>query len=127
MSIEACRDKDQIWPEIVQGGQYTTIKCLAKFAASGIGRKWRIDDIADAGFILRPRAGIQGKLMRRTEQDAWIVLENILRSVSVMHVPINDCDALGTVAALRMAGSNRYIVEKAKTHRCGTFGMMSRR
>src|SRR5690606_30867181 len=47
--------------------------------------------------------------------------------VSVMHVPIDDGDALGTVAALCMAGSNRNIVEKAKTHCCGTFGMMSRR
>lgn len=65
--------------------------------------------------------------MRRTEQDAWIVLENILRPVAVMHIPINDGDALGTVAALRMAGRNRNIVEKAKAHSRGALGMMSGR
>ncbi len=52
--------------------------------------------------------------MRRTEQDAWIVFENILRSVAVMDIPIDDSDTLRTVALLRMTGSNRNIVEKAK-------------
>lgn len=65
--------------------------------------------------------------MRRTEQDAWIILENILRSVPVMDIPINDSDTLHAMMMLRMTRRNRNIVEKAEPHRGGTLSVMSRR
>ena len=44
-----------------------------------------------------------------------------------MDIPIDDSDTFRAVTPLRMTGRNRNIVEKAKAHRSGKLGMMSRR
>ena len=43
-----------------------------------------------------------------------------------MHVEIDDRDALGPVRPLRLSCRDRGIVEKAKTHGAGAFGVMPR-
>jgi hypothetical protein len=39
-----------------------------------------------------------------------------LRSVAVVHVPVDDCDARRPELGLRVAGRNRDVVEEAKPH-----------
>ena len=47
----------------------------------------------DAGFVRRAGAGIERVLMRRNHQNRRIVIEDVLRSVAVMHIEIHDCDS----------------------------------
>ena len=60
--------------------------------------------VAGAGFALGPRAGVKRHLVRRTIKYRGIVPENVLRAVAVVHVPIDDGDAVGLVPPLRIAG-----------------------
>ena len=49
--------------------------------------------------------------MKRYEEDAGIVVEHILRSVAMVHVPIDDHDPLKTVNTLGVASSDGDIIE----------------
>ena len=51
------------------------------------------------------------------EEHAGIAVKNLLRSVAVMHVPIEDADTLQTIGVTGVGGGNGDIVEKAKAHR----------
>src|SRR5262245_54593937 len=45
----------------------------------------------------------------------------------MMHIEVDNCDALGPVFLLRMTRGNRDVVEQAETHRTLRFGMMAGR
>src|SRR5882672_11798432 len=66
--------------------------------------------------------------MRREKEDTWIIIEDALGAVSMMHVPIDDCHALNfRIMVLRISRGDRHIVEETKTH--GSLGgrVMARR
>jgi hypothetical protein len=65
--------------------------------------------------------------MDTVEHDAWIVVEDILRAVAVMHVPIDDQDARQAECRLRVFGRQGDVVEQAKTHAPLGRGVMPRR
>src|SRR5690606_35576277 len=93
--------------------QYARSERIAEEVAACIRRQRRIDDVAGAGLVLGPGAWIERHLVRRAIEHAWIVPEDVLRAIAVMHVPIDDSDALGTVSLLCMAGSDGCRVEQA--------------
>ena len=64
--------------------------------------------------------------MQRYEQDRVVLLEDLLRSVAVMHVEVDDRDASDAVR-LQRACSDRDVVEDAETHRTFAEGVMARR
>src|SRR5262245_14167035 len=70
---------------------------------------------------------IERHLMRRAIHDARIAPENVLRSIAVMHVPIDDRHTLSAVNGLGMARADRRLIEEAKSHRGRAFCMVSRR
>ena len=78
-------------------------------------------------LLARAGAGIKRHLVGGAIEHGLVVPENILRAVAVMHVPIDDGDALGPVLLLRMAGGDGDCVEKAEAHRRFALGMMTRR
>src|SRR5215469_4755141 len=55
--------------------------------------------------------------MRREIKDGWVPIKDILSAVAMMDVPIDDCDALESVARLSVPGAYRRVVEQAKAHR----------
>ncbi len=65
--------------------------------------------------------------MRRAIKHRRVGLEDILRAVAVMHVPVDDRNALQPVLLLRMTRGNRGIVEEAEAHGAHSLGMMPRR
>src|SRR5215213_9998773 len=69
-------------------------------------------------FAPRSRPRIPRILMRREEVDGRIVVEDPLRAIAVMNVPIDDRDPFDLrIFALRVAGCNRDVVEKTEAHR----------
>ncbi len=55
--------------------------------------------------------------MERDKKDGRVAPEDVLRTVAVMHVPVEDGDALGDQLDLGPAGRNGDITEEAEAHR----------
>src|SRR4029450_11050767 len=72
-----------------------------------------------------PGSRIPGPLMGRKEEHRAVRIKNLLCSVSVMDVPVNDGDALHRVGFLCIARRDGNVVEEAEAHRCGWPGMMA--
>jgi hypothetical protein len=64
--------------------------------------------------------------MRTKEQHAGIVLEGMLGTIAMMHVPIHDQNALQAITFLSVTRRNGDIIEQAKSHGTLALGMMSR-
>ena len=65
--------------------------------------------------------------MRAEEKHGRIGVEDVLRAVAVVDVPIGDGDALHSVFALRIAGRDRDVVEQAEAHAAMGRGVMAGR
>ncbi len=65
--------------------------------------------------------------MERDEEDAVVVPEDRLRAVAVMHVPVDDRDALEPELALGDARRDGDVVEDAEAHRAAGERVMAGR
>src|SRR5437667_11071764 len=82
---------------------------------------------ANARFAASARARIPGILMHRKEEDRGVVIENALRSVSVMHVPVNNCNSLDLrITILRIPSGHSNVIEKTEAHCPLSSRMMAR-
>jgi hypothetical protein len=70
---------------------------------------------------------VGGGLVARGVEHRRVVLEDVLRAVPVMHVEIDNCDALGAVFPLRLAGDDGNGIDEAEAHRPLEIGVMARR
>src|SRR4029078_3139077 len=79
-----------------------------------------------AAPLRRPtRAGIMRILVRAEEENRRILFKAMLRTVSVMHIPVDDEHAAQTVLFLNVARRDSHVVEKTKTHRPVGFRMVT--
>ncbi len=85
----------------------------------------RVEYIADARLPQRSGSGEKRHLMRRSVKQISVGPEDFLRTVAVMHVEIDDGNALRTMLGASVMGSNRDVVEQAETHRPKAFRVMS--
>ena len=65
--------------------------------------------------------------MRGDVEDAWIVVEGILGAIAVVHIEVDDGDALEPVALARVPGGDGDVVQQAEAHRLGRAGVMAGR
>ena len=63
--------------------------------------------------------------MGAEEEDRGIAVEDVLRAVAVVHVPIDDEDAFDAVLLLRVAGRDGDVVEQAEAHAAAGIRMVS--
>ena len=65
--------------------------------------------------------------MDREERDLFVFPKRVLRSVSVVHIPINDEHAIEIMFGDGVSRRDRNIVKQAKTHRTFRYCVMTRR
>src|SRR5256885_17052499 len=66
--------------------------------------------------------------MHRKIKNRWIVIEDSLRAVAVMNVPIENRNAIDFFELLlRITSSDGHIIEETEAHRAIRRGMVSRR
>ena len=80
-----------------------------------------------AGFIRPSRPGIPGRLVDTKEKYRAVFVENILRPVAVVDVPVGDQHSLDTMFALRIAGGECNVVKHAEAHALLRPRVMARR
>ena len=72
-------------------------------------------------------AGIPRPLVHRHEVDVRLVLDERLRPVAVVHVPIDDQHALGAVPSPRVVRADRDVAEETEAHRVRAQRVVARR
>ena len=72
-------------------------------------------------------AGKQRHLVRRGVHHGRIGPEDVLRTVAVMNIKIDDCHAADAVFALGVTGGDRGVVEEAEAHRLRHLGVVAGR
>src|SRR5262245_34616437 len=98
MRVKSSRDQNELWRESLDGGQHAGLHGMPPFAASRSRRQRRINDVVlDAGFARIPRPGIERRLMRGRKQEARLTLGNGLGAVAMVHVEVDDGDAIEAV------------------------------
>lgn len=107
-------------------GRMRTIEC----AVSGTRRERDIDIVSQAfSFAILCNKtlvdGIISILMNRDEKRARVVVEDLLRSISVMDVPIDDGYLLETIDFTSVFGSDGNVVEDAKAETSFGFRVVS--
>jgi hypothetical protein len=70
---------------------------------------------------------IKGPAMDREESDLFVAPEDLLGAVAVMHIPVDDQNAIESEFVDRQPGADRHVVKQAKAHRRGGTGVVPRR
>jgi hypothetical protein len=87
---------------------------------AGSGMQGKIQRIALAAPDTPLPAGacsrIKGVLVQAHVQDRRVILERMLRAVSMVYIPIENSNALNPMLLLGMTRTDRNIVEEAKPH-----------
>src|SRR5438067_5479504 len=84
---------------------------------------------APAGFVSGAGAWIESVSITvdGEKENVRRFVENVLGSVAVVHVPVDDQNAVHLVDIERMPGGESYVVEKTEAHAFCRRGMMTRR
>jgi hypothetical protein len=129
VGIESGGDNEKIGAEREQRWKHSIIKGCKIFPVSGSRRKRNIHGVSfpRTGAMLVPRssAWIERIPVQTDVQNACVVLEDVLRSVPVVDIPIKNRNVLPLVYRLSVACTHGYIVEEAEAHRLITLCMVS--
>ncbi|MFO0570233.1 MAG: hypothetical protein U0263_31615 [Polyangiaceae bacterium] len=130
MGVEARADERQIRVELLQDGAEDAVEGRevdALVRAMGQGHV-HVEARAFAGSDLvgSPRSRIERILVEGDVEDAGIGEEDLLRSVAVVDVPIDDDHALGPVGA-GMGRGHGGVVHQAEAHGAVRPGVVARR
>ena len=125
MRIKAGADKNHLRRKTLQPRQPGPLNELTHRGATGVGRHWQVEQVG------RTRAaaalGVERVLEKTHHQNSLVARHNVFGAVAVVHIKIDNRHPLQTMALQRILGCNRYIVEKAKTHRPVMAGMVAGR
>ena len=125
--VEAGRDHDQFRLEGFSGFHQMLLKGLAQYLGPpATGGKGKVEDVTLAGFASEPAAGVPRMLVRAQEHDGAVVVEDVLRAVAMVDVPIDNQHAGEPVLLLRVARADRNVVEDAEAHAARGSGVMAR-
>ena len=128
MRVKAGRDDHKLRSKFSKPRQNSRLERRAERCTAISRTQRRVDDrIVFAGFANGAGPRKQRHLMGRAIHDGFIRPEDLLRTVAVMHVEINDGCAGEAVALLLVTGGDRGIVEQAKTHLTRGFGVVAGR
>ena len=129
--IETGGDQDQLRAKTFGGRQQRILHRAQDFAPPRTRRQGEVHGgaraCARAGFVPAAGARIERPLVRAEKEHRRIGVEDVLRAVAVVHVPIHDQDARYAVFALRVARGEGHVIEEAEAHAAASAGVVSRR
>src|SRR3954451_14503986 len=128
VGVKSGRDEDEVRPERLNARQDGNVERLTEDVTTIARPQRRVHDrIVLAPFGSRPSARIERHLVSRAKEHARVAPEDLLRAVAVVHIPVDNGDALRAVRLLSVPGCNRSVVEEAKAHGFGPLRMVAGR
>ena len=130
VGVEACGHEEKVRARLVEHRQDDALEGLGVEGAVACRGERQVQRRArgvSAADLRDPSAvGVQRGLMERDEEHRRIAPEDVLGSVAVVHVPVDDGDASRSHRA-GLRRRHRDVVEQAEAHRAGTHGVVPRR
>ena len=80
---------------------------------------------AGASFARCSSTGVEGILVKTDIENRIVFVENLLRAVAVMHIPIDDRYPFGAVSALGIPCTDSHIVEQTESHDCRALSVVT--
>jgi hypothetical protein len=118
--IESCTDENQFRAELFHRGDQGLFEGPENLFARASGGKWAVECGADpctsADLAGASGPGIPRMLVGAEEEDVRILVKGILRSISMVDVPIDDEDLLDAEMFACVGGGDGDIVEHAEAH-----------
>lgn len=116
-TVESGRYEDQLRNESPGSSVNRALECIH---VSGRRERWRHRNIPDtvvrAVIVGGACSRIPGPLVHRNEVDVGLPLDQRLRAVSVMHVPVNDENPLKTVTRAGIVRGAGDVSEDTESH-----------
>ena len=125
MRVEAGRDENELRPVRLERRQPAVDDRRAEGIAAVAGRKRNVDHVRR--LVLDAAVRVQRILERGDHQHARVALEDVFGAVAVMHVEVDDGDALQSMRGQRVRGADGDVVEDAESHRAPPLRMMAGR
>ena len=122
MRVEPGRDEQQIGLESAD----RTCDRLPGIEVAVVARPGREGDVHEVVTLLvrTARARVERPLVQRHEENRIVAGDDVLRSVAVVDVPVDDRDALQPELRLCPPCGDRHAVEQAEAHRTIAFGVV---
>lgn len=126
VGIESAGYEEEIGCEGFEFGDGFVCYCVEPVFGGGVWGHGEIEvGVACAAFFGAPGSGIVGVLMETEVEDGGVVVEGMLCTVAMMHVPVEDSDALESGDLAQPLCGNGDIVEEAEAHGVVGFGVMT--
>ena len=125
MGVEPGGDEDHLRLKGLQFGQPAFGNGAAEFGAAAAGGQRHFDQMAGDG--LRVAIRVERMLEGGADHHPAIVEKDVLCTVAVVDVEIDDGHALKAVLFDGVGGADGNVVEQAESHGTAIFGMMPRR
>src|SRR5262245_49570032 len=130
-AVEAGADKDEVGFEASDRWHELSFEGLKELRVACSWRHGHIQDLARSrsrpGFLHRAGSRVGAVIMRTEIKDGTIVVEDILRAIAVVIIPINNQNSTDSMLLLKIARSDGDIVEDAKPHAAIRCCVMPRR
>ena len=114
MCIEAGRDEDHLGLEFLQARHPDLTDRIAELLAPRTRSQRHIAHVV--GRFVSPAIGVKGMLKNAAHQHPLVAGKTVLRPVAVMHIEIDDGNALQSMHGQRMSRSNGNVVEETEPH-----------
>ena len=95
---------------------------LSEVLAARACRQRAVDDVIGAGIGASVR--VEGVLEAGAEQDAGVVADDILGTIAMVHIKVDDGHPFQTIHFEGMTGGDGDVVEEAEAHGPIVLGMM---
>lgn len=129
--IETRRQEQGVRPEVFQRGEDAVANRLLVGGVVGTGGKGDIEGGSLSSGAPRlgggSRSGVKGILVDAGVEHVGPILEEMLRSIPVVDIEVEDGDPMTAVQANHPLGGDCNVVEEAEAHREVALGVMSRR
>lgn len=131
VGIEPGGEEEKLRFKVFDGGLDGRIEGIDVEVDAGAGRERDIEGgvfaVADTDFVLFTGVRVQGQLMNAAEEDGGAFVKDVLGSVAVVDIPVEDADPFDAVCLLGVVGRNGDIIEEAKAHRFFGTGVVTGR
>jgi len=128
MGVKTGRDENQIRLEGAKARKDLRLINFAKLFLASTRLERDVEHIVMLASIRGIAcAGIERHFVRRDEQNPWILLHEILRSIAVVDIEVDDGNPFETVMIESVHCADSDIAKETKSHRRFALGMVARR
>ena len=130
IAVEARGDENEVGCELPADRHHDLVEGVRVFGVAEARGKRQVHGASRRRtlphLLGRARARVVRVLVRGDVQHVGVRLEDVLRAVAVVQVPVDDGDPANT-AGPQECGRHRHVVEEAEAHRAVALGVMAGR